>query len=95
MHFDEKKIGDCRIYAGALEAPQGDGYIAAVIIRREGIGGSAPREIMRNESLASGHRWPSPDSALAYAIDKGTEAVRSQSATATAATDECDGAPKR
>lgn len=95
MHFNEKKIGDCRIYAGALEAPQGDGYIAAVIIRREGIRGSAPREIMRDENLACGHRWPSPDAALAYAIDKGTDAVRSQSFAAAAATDGCDCPPTR
>ena len=28
MHFDERNVGDYKIFAGALEAPRGDGYIA-------------------------------------------------------------------
>ena len=34
MHFDERNEGDYRIFAGALEAAQGDGYIAAVVVSR-------------------------------------------------------------
>ena len=34
MQFDERNIGDYRVYAGALEGPQGDGYIAALIVQR-------------------------------------------------------------
>ena len=34
MHFDERNVGDYRIFAGALEAPKGDGYIAAMIVQR-------------------------------------------------------------
>jgi hypothetical protein len=77
MQFDERKIGDYRVYAGALEGPQGDGYIAALIVQREH--GGAAREILRDESLACGHRWPSADAALAYAIAKAQDAIRKQS----------------
>ena len=78
MHFDERKIGDYRIYTGALEGVRGDGYIAALIVLREQAG--ANREILRDESLACGHRFASPDAALAYAMTKAHEAIRKQSA---------------
>ncbi|MBC8058683.1 MAG: hypothetical protein H7Y61_19100 [Rhizobiales bacterium] len=78
MHFDERKIGDYRVYTGALEGPQGDGYIAALVVQREHNG--SPREILRDESLACGHRWPSPDAALAYAMSKAQDVIRKQSA---------------
>jgi hypothetical protein len=77
MHFDERKIGDFRVYAGALEGPQGDGYIAALIVQREQDGSA--REILRDESLACGHRWPSADAALAYAMTKGQDVIRKHS----------------
>lgn len=78
MHFDERNIGDYRVYAGALEGPQGDGYIAAMVVQRvHGVPG-APREALRDESLACGHRWPSPDAALAYAMSKAHDAIRKQ-----------------
>ena len=77
MQFDERKIGDYRVFAGALEGPQGDGYIAALIVQREL--GNSTREILRDESLACGHRWPSADAALAYAMSKAHEAIRKSS----------------
>lgn len=77
MHFDERKIGDYRVYAGALEGLQGDGYIAALIVQREH--GGAQREILRDESLACGHRWPSADAALSYAMTKAQDVIRKQS----------------
>ena len=76
MHFDERKIGDYRVYTGALEGPQGDGYIAALVVLREH--GGTPREIVRDESLACGHRWPSADAALAYAMTKAQDIIRKQ-----------------
>ena len=79
MHFDERNVGDYRIFAGALEGPQGDGYIAAMIVQRvKGVPG-APREVLRDESVACGHRWASADDALAYAIGKAQEAIRNRS----------------
>jgi hypothetical protein len=79
MKFDERNVGDYRIYAGALEAPLGDGYIAAMIVQRvQGVPG-APREALRDESLACGHRWESAADALAYAMTKAQEAIRNRS----------------
>ena len=70
MHFDERKIGDYRVYAGALEGPLGDGYIAALVVHD-----AQQRELLRDESLACGHRWPSADAALAYAMGKAHELI--------------------
>ena len=79
MQFDECVMGDYRIYAGALEAPKGDGYIATMIVQRiHGVQG-APREVLRDEGLAGGHRWESASDALAYAINKAQEAIRKRS----------------
>ena len=75
MHFDERDEGDYRIYAGALEAPRG-GYIAAVVVKRIRGACGAQREAYRDESLACGHRWPSPQEALLYALDKARELIR-------------------
>ena len=74
MHFDERDEGDYRIYAGALEEPSG-GYIAAVVVRRvRGVQG-AQREAYRDESLACGHRWRSPQEAMVYALDRARELI--------------------
>ena len=76
MHFDERDEGDYRIYAGALEAPRGGGYIAAGVVNRIRGACGAQREAYRDESLACGHRWPSPQEALLYALDKARELIR-------------------
>ena len=79
MMFDERNEGDYRIYAGALEAPQGDGYLAAVVINRQrGSGAASPREAFRDTSLAAGYRWPSPNDALSYALAKAVEMIRTE-----------------
>lgn len=78
MRFQEITEGNYRIYAGAVEAPRGDGYIAAVVVSR--IHGDRPhREAYRDESVACGHRWPSPEEAISYALSRARELVRSQS----------------
>ncbi len=74
MHFDERKIGDYRIFAGALEGPQGDGYIGALVVQRRE--GHVVHEVLRDEGLACNHRWRSAAEALAYAMSKGHEVVR-------------------
>jgi hypothetical protein len=78
MHLDERNEGDYRIFAGALEATQGDGYIAAVIVSRWRGRPDTPREAYRDESLACGHRWPTADAALSYAMSRGQQLVRSE-----------------
>lgn len=71
MVFDERDDGNYKIYAGALEAPQGQGYIAAlVVVNRAGGKAQTPREAYRDDSLACGHRWPTTRDALAYALQK-------------------------
>ncbi len=76
MIFDERAEGDYRIYAGALEAPRGQGYIAAVVVNRVRGTASAPCEAFRDESLACGHRWGSSDEALSYALNKASELIQ-------------------
>ncbi len=78
MHFDERNEGDYRIFAGALEALQGDGYIAAVIVNRWRGKPGTPREAYRDESLACGHRWATADAALSFAMNRGQQLVRSE-----------------
>lgn len=74
--FDERSEGDYRIYAGALEAPRGQGYIAAVVVNRVRGIGDAPREAYRDDSLACGHRWLSPAEALHYALNKARDVIQ-------------------
>ena len=76
MIFDERNEGDYRIYAGALEAPRGQGYIAAVVVSRLQGAGKTPREAFRDDSLACGYRWLSPDEALSYALKRAREVIR-------------------
>ena len=84
MHFDERTVGDFRIFAGAMEAPRGDGYTAAMIVQRLRGVPNAPREAFRDESLAGGHRWESAEASLAYAFSKAQEVIRKQAAAALA-----------
>jgi hypothetical protein len=85
MRFEETHEGNYRIFAGALEAPRGDGYIAALVVNRVQAPGAAAgaghgiREAFRDDSLACGHRWPSADDALRYAMNKARELIRSRS----------------
>ncbi len=78
MRLDERDEGDYRIYAGALEGRQGDGYIAAVVVNKV-RGVETPREAYREDLLACGHRWQTAEAALWYAIGKGRELVLTQS----------------
>jgi hypothetical protein len=79
VHFDEHTEGQYKIYAGALEAPQGDGYVAAVVVCRSECAPQVRREAWRDDSLACGHRWASAADALHYAVERGREVIRNQS----------------
>jgi hypothetical protein len=74
MRFHEETEGDYRIYAGAVEAPQGAGYIAAVVVRREQC--QPPQVAWRDDSVACGYRWASPEQAIAYALTRARELIR-------------------
>jgi len=78
MHFDEMNEGDYRIYAGAIEAPKGTGYVAAVVYtRRRGVH-PGPGAGGRDSALAGGHRWASPNDALSYAMTRGKDVIRQE-----------------
>ncbi|CAD5373290.1 conserved hypothetical protein [Rubrivivax sp. A210] len=79
MRFDECHEGDYRIFVGALEAPRGDGYIAALIVNRVQGAAAGRREAFRDDSLACGYRWRSADEALQYALNRARELIRSRS----------------
>ena len=77
MRFEEQVEGDYRIYAGALDAPHGEGYIAAVVINRvQDVPHGTSPEVWRDDSLACGYRWESADEALHYALTKGCEVIQ-------------------
>lgn len=73
MKFEDRIDGDYRIYAGALDVLQGDGYIAAVVVNRIASHTAKAQEVFRDESLACGHRWISADEALMFALCKAQE----------------------
>lgn len=80
MRFNETHEGDYRIFVGALEAPTGDGYIAALVVNRvRGVSDQRAAQAYRDDSLACGYRWPSADQALHYALNRGREMIRSRS----------------
>ncbi|MBX3635957.1 MAG: hypothetical protein KF683_11325 [Rubrivivax sp.] len=83
MRFHETREGDYRIYAGALEARRGQGWTAALVVDREGDPARGERgerrEAFRDDSLACGYRWPTPDEALRYAVSRARELIRSRS----------------
>jgi hypothetical protein len=79
MRFEESHEGDYRIFVGALEAPKGEGFIAALVVNR--VRGAVGRhaEAFRDDSLACGYRWRSADEALHYAMNRARELIRSRS----------------
>jgi len=79
MRFEECVEGEYRIFVGALEAPRGDGYIAALIVNRLGETRPGRGEAFRDESLACGYRWQTADEALTYAKAWAREMVRTRS----------------
>jgi len=87
MRFQECREGDYKIFAGAVEAPRGDGYIAAMVVSRVKPGASAGADrssvAFRDDSVACGYRWRSPEEAIAYALNRAREMVRRQSGMLT------------
>jgi hypothetical protein len=76
MQFIDNRLGEFRIYVGALDGAQGQqGFSAALVVMHERPGG-APVQCFRDESLACGYRWPSAEQAMSYAMARGRELVR-------------------
>ncbi|MEP7281469.1 MAG: hypothetical protein ABI696_05785, partial [Rubrivivax sp.] len=82
MHFQDVREGAYRIYVGALESPGTGGYTAALAVQRVVGAGhdahDAARDAFRDDSLACGHRWSSPEDAMSYALRKGRAWVRAR-----------------
>jgi hypothetical protein len=69
MLLAESAVGSYRIYAAALDGP--DGYAAAVAVcRREQAG---MREAWRDLDLGCGQRWTRSEDALRFAIGRARE----------------------
>ena len=79
MQFDQRTEGRYRICAGAREAHQGEGYIAAVVVNRVGTELYPCREAYRDESLACGHRFETPDDALQFAVARARQVIANES----------------
>ncbi|HZN86553.1 MAG TPA: hypothetical protein VFB53_07195 [Burkholderiales bacterium] len=76
MHFVEHHEGDLRIYAGAIEAAP-EGYHAAVVVHRVRPGdGAAPQEVFREDRVCGGYAWPSPEAAMAFAVQRARSVMR-------------------
>ncbi len=79
MRFQECREGDYTIYAGAVEAPSGQGYIAAMVVSRAETPAGRPSVAFRDDSVACGYRWRSAEEAIAYALNRAREMVRRRS----------------
>jgi hypothetical protein len=78
MHFHECQEGDYRIFIGALESPRGGGYTAALVMRRASAD-AREHDAFRDDSLACGYRWPTPERAIHYALARARDLVRKRS----------------
>lgn len=75
MKLIERDEGEYRIFAGAMEGSQGDGFIAAVVVSLRSGSGRPARDVFRDDALACGHRWSTLEMALAHAVIEGQEAI--------------------
>ena len=78
MQFNECHEGDYRIFVGAVEAPDGVGFQAAVVVKRvRGVQGRHT-EAFRDDSLSCGYRWRSAPEALHYAMNRARDLIRTR-----------------
>lgn len=75
MQFEESTEGPYRIFAGALEAPRGEGYIAALVVNRIDARSPHGQEAFRDESLACGYQWKTARDALFYAMRRARQVI--------------------
>jgi hypothetical protein len=78
VRIAESNEGDYRIYAGAVPVQRGEGFVATVIVNRVRGNVGKPQLAYRDEQLAGGHRWPSPEAARLYAVAKAREVIRTE-----------------
>lgn len=78
MRSEERNEGGYRIYASAIKAPGGRGFLAAVVVKRIDGDAANSREAFRHDNLAGGHRWPSPEAARLMAVAMAQQVIRHQ-----------------
>ncbi len=78
MRSEERTEGGYRIYASAIKAPGGRGFVAAVVVKRIETELGTPCEAFRHENLAGGHRWPSPEAAKLMAVAMAQQVIRNE-----------------
>jgi len=76
MRFRETQLDDYLIYAGAVEAANHGGYIAALVVSRRGVTARRGFEAFRDESMGCGYCWPSAERAISYAVTRAREMIR-------------------
>ncbi len=75
MNLIERDEGEYRILAGAMEGSHADGFIAAVVVCKQVVPGRPSHDVFRDDSLACGNRWATPELALAHALVEGRAAI--------------------
>lgn len=73
MQQVKQYLGNCVIYAAALEAPSGDGFVAAALVLAQGQ--SSAMEVFRDNLLEDGQVWPDPMEAVKFATRVGNAAA--------------------
>jgi len=75
MRFEDRDDGEYRIHADSLEPRAGQGHLVAVIVYRSQGGKLDARAVYRDMQVSDGHRWPTSDQSLQYALLLGARAV--------------------
>lgn len=73
MQQVKQYVGDCIIYAAALEAPTGDGFVAAALVLAHDQPFAV--EVFRDDRLEDGQIWRDPGEAVRFAARVGTAAA--------------------
>lgn len=73
MQQVKQYLGDCVIYAAALEAPSGDGFVAAAVVLTQDQPSAV--EVFRDDRLEDGQVWRDPNEAVAFATRVGKAAA--------------------
>jgi hypothetical protein len=84
MHFDERTIGDYKIYTGAMETP--DGFIAGLAVSRLRGPAGEPEQLFFDDALDNGRTFECPGEALSYAMARGWFELQARSVSHGATT---------
>lgn len=74
MQFEQRDVGEYRLYAGAREVAR-DSFEAMIVVEHTGRGGGR-HEIFRSQRVAGIRLFATADAALSAAFRQGSIAVR-------------------